>query len=53
MKTLAEYLTEKGIDSTKVIVEYKGEIHAPGTDLSAVAYTEGDPVEIFRVVAGG
>lgn len=53
MKTLADYLTEKGYDAATVIVEYKGEIHAPGSDLSVVAYDEGSPVEVFRVVAGG
>lgn len=51
--TLAEYLKAKGIDSTKAIVEYQGEIYAPGTDLSHVPYQEGDKVEVFKVVAGG
>lgn len=53
MKTLADYLAAKGIDPKTVIVEYQGEIYAPGTDLATVVYAEGDPVELFKVVAGG
>lgn len=53
MKTLADYLAEKGIDPTKTIVEHKGEIYPPGSDLTAVPYAEGDAVETFRIVAGG
>ena len=53
MKTLADYLQERGVDAATVIVEYRGEIYAPGSDLSTVAYTEGEAVELFRVVAGG
>lgn len=51
--TLAEHLSAKGIDSSKAIVEYKGEIYAPGSDLSQVPYTEGNEVGVFKVVAGG
>lgn len=53
MKTLLDYLDEKGLDAAKVIVEYRGEIYAPGSDFAAVPYEECDPVGIFRVVAGG
>lgn len=53
MKTLLNYLNEKGFDAAKVIVEYQGEIYAPGSDFAAVAYAEGEPVNVFRVVAGG
>lgn len=53
MKTLLDYLSVKGIDPKTVIVEYKGEIYAPGSDLGAVEYTEGESVELFKVVAGG
>lgn len=53
MKTLLDYLKAKGISTDKVIVEYKGEIYAPGSDLAAVPYQEGEPVGVFRVVAGG
>ena len=53
MMTLAEYLAEKGFDPKKTIVEYKGEIYAPGTDLTTVPYVEGEKVETFRIVAGG
>ena len=53
MRTLADYLKEKGLDASRVIVEYRGEIYAPGSDLSSVDYVEGEAVEVFRVVAGG
>lgn len=53
MKTLADYLVEKGLDPAKTIVSYQGEIYPPGTDFKAVAYTEGEVVETFRIVAGG
>lgn len=53
MKTLADYLNEKGLDPAKTIVSYKGEIYPPGTDLKAIAYTPGEVVETFRIVAGG
>lgn len=53
MKTLLEYLSAKGIDANAVIVEYRGEVYAPGADLSAVPYREGEEVGLFRVVAGG
>lgn len=53
MKTLADFLQEKGCDPNKVIVEYKGEIFAPGSDFASITYEEGAKVEIFRVVAGG
>ena len=52
-RTLAEYLAEKGIDAAKAIVEYRGEVYAPGSDLASVAYEAGTPVDIFKVVAGG
>lgn len=53
MKTLLDYLNAKNIDPKTVIVEYKGEIYAPGSDLSTVEYVEGEAVELFKVVAGG
>ena len=53
MKTLADYLAEKGIDPTKTIVEHKGEIYPPGSDLASVPYVENARIEIFRVVSGG
>lgn len=51
--TLAAYLAAKGVDAAKAIVEAGGEIHAPGSDLGAVALSEGLAVNVFRVVAGG
>ena len=51
--TLSELLAEKEIDPSAVIIEADGEIHARGTDFSAVALKEGGEVNLFRVVAGG
>ena len=52
-RTLAELMSAKGVDTAKAIVEAGGEIDAPGSDLGAVALTEGMEVNVFRVVAGG
>ena len=51
--TLAEYLERKCIDGSKAIVEYRGEIYAPGSDLSLIEYADGEVVDVFKVVAGG
>lgn len=53
MNTLLDYLNAKNVDPKTVIVEFRGEIYAPGSDLSAVDYVEGEKVELFKVVAGG
>ena len=52
-RTLAELMSAKGVDTAKAIVEAGGEIYAPGSDLGAVALTEGMEVNVFRVVAAG
>lgn len=53
MKTLADYLAARGIDATRSIVEYRGEIYPPNADLSAVEYDPAYEVSVFKVVAGG
>ena len=51
--TVLDELKKRNIDPTKVIVEYRGEVYAPGADLSAIAYTDGETLNVFKVVAGG
>ena len=36
-KTVAEFLSARGVDSAKAIVEYGGEVYAPGADLASLA----------------
>ncbi len=50
---LSAFLSEKGVDAAKAIVEYAGEIYAPGADLSAVDLSDGASLNVFKVVAGG
>lgn len=51
--TVAAFLAERGIDGARAIVEYAGEVYAPGADLSSVALKQGAALEIFKVMAGG
>lgn len=52
-KTVAEFLRERDIDSARAIVEYAGEVYAPGADLSPLELTDGASLDIFKVMAGG
>ena len=52
-KTVAEFLLARGVDPTKAIVEYGGEVYAPGADLSALALEDGAPLDVFKLTAGG
>ncbi len=51
--TLAAYLSAKGVDASKAIVECGSEIYAPGSDVSGVALSDGLSINVFKVVAGG
>lgn len=51
--TVAEFLAEKGVDAKKAIVEYAGEVHAPGADISGLKLEEGAALDVFRLAAGG
>ena len=51
--TVLDELKKRNIDPAKVIVEYRGEVYAPGADLSALAFNEGESLNVFKVVAGG
>ena len=52
-KTVAEFLSARGVDSAKAIVEYGGEVYAPGADLSALALVDGASLDVFKMTAGG
>ena len=51
--TVAEFLAEKGVDLSKAIVEFMGEVYAPGADLGKAALSEGAALDVFRLAAGG
>ena len=48
-KTVAEFLSARGVDPAKAIVEYGGEVYAPGADLSALALVDGLLVLVFQL----
>ena len=52
-KTVAEFLLSRGVDPAKAIVEYGGEVYAPGADLASLALKPEAPLEVFRLTAGG
>ena len=52
-KTVAEFLSARGVDPAKAIVEYGGEVYAPGADLSALALVDGASLDVFKMTAGG
>ncbi len=51
--TVAAFLEERGIDGKKAIVEYAGEVYAPGADLGQIALGPGTSLDVFRIMAGG
>ena len=51
--TVAEFLSARGVDSAKTILEYGGEVYAPGVDLSALALVDGASLDVFKMTAGG
>ena len=52
-KTVAEFLSARGVDSAKAIVEYGGEVYAPGADLASLALADGASLDVFKMTAGG
>ena len=52
-KTVAEFLSARGVDPAKAIVEYGGEVYAPGADLSALTLVDGASLDVFKMTAGG
>ena len=50
---VADFLAERGVDPEKALVEFAGEVYAPGADLKAVALADGAALDVFRIVAGG
>ena len=51
--TVAEFLAERSVDPARAIVEYSGEVHAPGSDLSSFALADGASLDVFKLTAGG
>ncbi len=52
-KTVEEFLAERSVDPAKSIVEYSGEVYAPGADLSSVELKPGASLDVFKLTAGG
>jgi len=52
-KTVAEFLSARGVDPAKAIVEYGGEVYAPRADLSSLALVDGASLDVFKLTAGG
>ena len=51
--SLADFLAEHAIRREKVILEYNSEVIPRNRDLSSLLLSEGDEVNIYKVVAGG
>ena len=52
-KTVAEFLAERSVDPAKAIVEYSGEVYAPGSDLGALPLGDDAALDVFKLTAGG
>ncbi len=52
-KTVAEFLAERSVDPAKSIVEYSGEVYAPGSDLASLELKPYAPLDVFKLTAGG
>ncbi|MBR4258083.1 MAG: hypothetical protein IKQ17_03540 [Kiritimatiellae bacterium] len=52
-KTVAGFLAERSVDLAKAIVEYGGEVYAPGADLESLALEDGATLDVFKLTAGG
>ena len=51
--TVAEFLSARGVDPAKAIVEYGGEVYAPGADLTSLSLADGASLDVFKMTAGG
>lgn len=47
------FLAERQVDVAKAIVEYAGEVYAPGADLAALELKPGAALDVFKLTAGG
>ena len=52
-KTVAAFLAERKVEGAKAIVEYAGEVYAPGADFSSVELKPGVSLDVFKMMAGG
>lgn len=52
-KTVAAFLAERKVEGAKAIVEYAGEVYAPGADLTSVELKPGAVLDVFKMMAGG
>ena len=51
--SVAGFLAERQVDAAKAIVEYAGEVYAPGTDLAALELKPGAALDVFKLTVGG
>ena len=51
--TVAAFLAERKVDGAKAIVEYAGEVYAPGADLTSVELKPGAVRDVVKMMAGG
>ena len=51
--SVAGFLAERRVDVAKEIVEYAGEVYAPGADLAALELKPGAVLDVFKLTAGG
>ena len=52
-RTVAEFLSERSVDPAKAIVEYGGEVYAPGSDLGLLDLVDGVALDVFTFTTGG
>ena len=51
--SVAAFLVARGVDAAQVIVEYAGEVYAPGSDFAALELKPGAALDVFKLTAGG
>ena len=51
--SVAGFLAERKVDVARAIVEYAGEVYAPGADLAALELKPGAALDVFKLTAGG
>ncbi|OQA81896.1 MAG: sulfur carrier protein ThiS [Lentisphaerae bacterium ADurb.Bin242] len=51
--SLADFLAEHSIRRENVILEYNSEVIPRNRDLSGFLLSEGDEINVYKVVAGG
>jgi len=50
--SLADFIRERGLNPSRVVVERNGEALSPG-EIKGVTLSDGDRLEIVKIVAGG